>query len=125
MKKAIKIVKESVFMLLVGVISGGVILILSVVIGLFCKDMLKGVSVARSILLLISGITLLFSAVQFLKGGNLPKDSFSLLPHKKDADIEEQEEILKFVSKRWGSMLVAFGFLSMATLADWIQYICI
>ena len=84
---------------------------------------LTGVSAARSAVLLIGGVTLLFAALLLLKGGNLPEEAFRLrLKRKARQDFQPPSPLHLFrtVPRPYTTLAVGAGVLLVSLIPDLI-----
>lgn len=91
--------------------------------GLIGGSFLSGVSAARSAVLLIGGVTLLFAALLLLKGGNLPEEAFRLrLKRKARQDFQPPSPLHLFrtVQRPYTTLAVGAGVLLVSLIPDLI-----
>ena len=91
--------------------------------GLIGGSFLSGVAAARSAVLLIGGVTLLFAALLLLKGGNLPEEAFRLrLKRKARQDFQPPSPLHLFrtVPRPYPTLAVGAGVLLVSLIPDLI-----
>lgn len=72
--------------LLLGLVLSGAAAAAAFLIGLLARGPACGAEAMRSVLMLLCGFGLLYSAVLFVRGGNLPPSAFRLRPRRDDDD---------------------------------------
>jgi len=123
MKKMKTVIRDVFFALVIGMGCG---LILSLFFGLVGAliggGAASGLSSARSAVLLVGGLVLVASALQLLKGGNLPKEAFQFRLKKKqtqDFDPPEPIHLFRIVPRPYTTLAIGVGILLLTGILDW------
>lgn len=105
-------------------------------LGTAAGGVLKGLSLARSGLMIAGALVLITGAIQFLKGGNLPADTFRLPTLKKDrgpgiddpagdpdTDLPRRAlPIFRILSRRVSLVTIGAGILLVSAIPDLILF---
>lgn len=117
------ILRDLLLALAIGLVIGlAACLLFGLLGGLIGGSFLSGVSAARSAVLLIGGVTLLFAAL-LLKGGNLPEEAFRLrLKRKARQDFQPPSPLHLFrtVPRPYTTLAVGAGVLLVSLIPDLI-----
>lgn len=89
--------------------------------GLIGGGVYAGIVAARSAVLLIGGVTLLFSAVLLLKGGNLPEEAFRFRlrkRHSQESLPPQPLHLFRAVPRPYTTLVLATGILLVSLIPD-------
>ena len=118
------ILRDLLLALAIGLVIGlAACLLFGLLGGLIGGSFLSGVSAARSAVLLIGGVTLLFAALLLLKGANLPEEAFRLrLKRKARQDFQPPSPLHLFrtVPRPYTTLAVGAGVLLVSLIPDLI-----
>ena len=121
MKQVRNILRDLGLALVLGVGIGLALFLAFWVVGALVGGGGNGFVVARSGLMLVGGFTLLFAALLFLKGGNLPDDAFRIRP-KPERDEPHPPmalpKLFRVVDRRYTALLIGVGILLVSAVAD-------
>ena len=127
MEKLKAVLRDLLVALVVGLAIGlAACLLFGLLGGLIGGSVRSGVVAARSAVLLIGGVTLLFAAVLLLKGGNLPAEAFRFRLKRKHEQPQEDvqppkpPDLFRIVPRSYTAMVVAVGTLLVSLIPDLI-----
>ena len=123
--KILLYLRDILLALLVGLAAGLVLGVVFLTLGALAGGILKGLSLMRSALMIAGALVLITCALQFLKGGNLPEDTFSLpffKKHNDDTDLTPRGAlpIFRVLSRRVSLVAVGAGIILVSAVPDYI-----
>ena len=123
--KILLYLRDILLALLVGLAAGLVLGVVFLTLGALAGGILKGLSLMRSALMIAGALVLITGALQFLKGGNLPEDTFSLSffkKHNDDTDLTPRGAlpIFRVLSRRVSLIAVGAGIILVSAVPDYI-----
>ena len=118
-------IRDILLALLIGLAAGIVLGLVFLALGALAGGIPKGLSLSRSGLMIAGALVLITGAVQFLKGGNLPEDTFSLsFLRKNNVDKDPAPRgalpIFRVLSRRVSLVAVGAGILLVSAVPDYI-----
>lgn len=126
MKMLKNILRELLLAMVVGMCIGLALGTLFAIFGAMIGGYLTALNAARSIILIVGAVLLVFSAVLLLKNSNLPEDAFKLRPRKQQtAEDDELFPVQKLnwfraVPRPYVCLVMAVGILLVSLIPDWL-----
>lgn len=122
MRKLRQYVRDLLLALVIGLGIGAGLCLLAWIAGAVTGGSLQsGASAARSAILLVGGVTLLFAAILLIKGGNLPEDAFHFRAKREEIPEEHPPaplQLYRAVPRPYTALLTGIGILLVSVLPD-------
>lgn len=124
-RKALAVLRDLAVALAIGLAIGLAAGVVLWAVGALAGGVFNGFVVARSGLMVVGGLLLIFSAILLLKGGSLPEDAFRLFPWRRRERLDDMPELPKVfwvVDRRYTFLLMAVGILLVSSIPDRVVF---